>query len=168
MIFVTVGTILPFDRMIADMDSWAATHPDENVIAQIGDSMYLPRYMQYFRKKGGPEYLALLKSAELVVAHAGMGSVISAQENGIPIVLLPRLQERREHTTDHQLHSAEWLKTQRGVFVAATDAELPERIEQARIHGRFEAVLSQFAPQPFINRLRSFILDVDAAGSGQP
>ena len=165
MIFVTVGTVLPFDRMIADMDNWASTHPSEDVIAQIGDTAYIPKHMQYFRAKGGPEYLALLQSAELIVAHAGMGSVISALENGVPIVLLPRLQSRREHTTDHQMHSAAWLKNKPGVFVADTDAELPERIEQARAFGRFQAALNHFAPQVFTNRLRGFILD-DAAANG--
>ena len=35
MIFATVGTQLPFDRLIAAVDRWAGTRPGREVFAQI-------------------------------------------------------------------------------------------------------------------------------------
>jgi len=39
-----------------------------------------------------------MQNASVVVAHAGMGSVITAMQHNTPIVLLPRLLEAGEHT----------------------------------------------------------------------
>jgi hypothetical protein len=49
MILVTTGALLPFDRLIAVMDDWAARHPQTELFAQIGDGRYLPRHMPYLR-----------------------------------------------------------------------------------------------------------------------
>jgi len=35
-ILVTVGSMLPFDRLIEAMDKWAADHPGHSLFAQIG------------------------------------------------------------------------------------------------------------------------------------
>ena len=35
-IFATVGTQLPFDRLIRGLDSWAECNPEVEVFAQIG------------------------------------------------------------------------------------------------------------------------------------
>jgi len=36
MIFVTVGSMMAFDRLILSMDKWALAHPNSDVLAQIG------------------------------------------------------------------------------------------------------------------------------------
>ena len=36
-IFVTVGTQLPFDRLIAAIDSWAGKNAQADIFAQVGD-----------------------------------------------------------------------------------------------------------------------------------
>lgn len=49
-----------------------------------------------------PDLSGLMASADVVVAHAGVGSALSALEAGKVPVLVPRRARRREHVDDHQ------------------------------------------------------------------
>lgn len=157
MIFVTVGSMLPFDRLVRAADAWAAA-TDHEVFAQIGDSRYQPRHMAYARMLTPGEFMQKLRAASLVVAHAGMGTVISAMEAGKPIVVVPRRAADREVTTDHQIHTANWLKEKPGIYVAATEADVPSVIGSAL--AALDAAptpLQDSAPPEFISRIRSFL-----------
>ena len=73
MIFVTVGSMFPFDRMIRMMDEWASQHPEAEVLAQIGDGKYEPRHMRWQRIIAPNEYKKVVQSCRFLVAHAGTG-----------------------------------------------------------------------------------------------
>ncbi|MEO7381150.1 MAG: glycosyltransferase, partial [Paracoccaceae bacterium] len=107
------------------MDDWAAQTQRSDVLAQIGDGAYEPRHMQFIRRLSQAEFATTVERAELTVAHAGMGTVITAGRMGRPLVLLPRIQDRGEHTTDHQIATANWLRDRPGIYIADTDADLP-------------------------------------------
>ena len=157
MIFVTIGSMFPFDRLVRAMDAWAATHPEEEVLAQIGDGGFQPLHMRWLRRLDQDAFAGVAGQAELIVAHAGMGSVITAGQFGTPIVVLPRLKRRGEHNTDHQLATAGWLQSRPGVFVAPAEEELARRIAEARAaaDGRLPSLPSA-APPEFIDRLRAY------------
>ncbi len=159
MIFVTIGSMFPFDRLIRTMDAWAeargADAPD--ILAQIGDGGYEPRHMRWVRQLGFEDYNAAVAGADVVVAHAGMGSVITAGDKGKPIVLLPRRAALGEHTNDHQLDTAAWLRTRPGIYVATTEQELAARVAEALAGGGAAAgALDTAAPAAFLARLRAF------------
>ena len=158
MIFVTVGSVLPFERLIRALDDWSALHPEEDVFAQIGHAGYVPRHMRYERMLAPADCRRLYTEASLIVAHAGMGTVISAAEIARPIVLLPRRTMWREHTTDHQLHTARWLRGRPGVFIADTEAELEQRIEEARTCLLQHGNLSTTAPEEFTRMIRQALI----------
>ncbi len=122
------------------MDQWAAAHPGVEILAQIGEGTYEPRNMKSVRTLTRTEFDQQVRSSDLIVAHAGVGSVVTALEVQKPIVLLPRSAAAKEHTTDHQLHTAKWLTGRPGVFVALTDAELGPKIDEARAAGGHEAL----------------------------
>lgn len=153
MIFVTVGSMFPFNRIIEVMDGWAQRHPEEKVFAQIGNGSYLPAHMQYERMVSPGIFRKLNEEADIIVAHAGMGSVITASELGKPIVLLPRLAALKEHTTDHQLHTARWLKGRSGIYVAEENGDLDAQIDAARLAKSYER-LTKFAPKAFTDQIR--------------
>ena len=69
------------------------------------------------------ELHAAMASADVVVAHAGMGAAIAALEAGRVPVLVPRLPERGEQVDDHQLHVAADLAA-RGLAVAVDPEQL--------------------------------------------
>lgn len=158
MIFVTIGSMFPFDRLIRVMDGWAAANPGVETLAQIGDGAYEPVHMRWVRRLDQAAFARTVAGAWLIVAHAGMGSVITADEFGKPIVILPRLQDRGEHTTDHQVATANWLRARPGIHVADRDEDLGPRIAEALAA---DAPAPRFAPTAgpeFIARIRQCIL----------
>ena len=82
MIFVTVGSNQPFDRLIQAVDAWAKAHPSVDVFAQIGSGDFQPSHLRYTRSMSPADFRAGLEAAEIIVAHVGMGTIISALELG--------------------------------------------------------------------------------------
>lgn len=160
MIFVTIGSMFPFDRLIREMDRWAETTGERDMLAQIGTGSYVPRHMRHVRKLSQPDFAQAMAGAEMIVAHAGMGTVITAGRLGRPLVLLPRRKDWGEHTTDHQIATANWLRGKPGIFVADGDADLPDAIAAARAADLSGAArLPPVADPAFTGRLRAAILD---------
>jgi UDP-N-acetylglucosamine transferase subunit ALG13 len=124
--------MFPFDRLIRCMDEWAAATGEVDLLAQIGTGDFVPRHMRHQRRLSHADFAAAMAAAEIVVAHAGMGTVITAGRFGRPLVLLPRHEEWGEHTTDHQIATANWLRDKPGIFVADGDADLAPMIAAAR------------------------------------
>jgi UDP-N-acetylglucosamine transferase subunit ALG13 len=159
-IFVTIGSMFPFDRLIRAMDAWAAARPEAagGMLAQIGEGAYRPAHMRWVTRLGIAEYEATVAQAQLVVAHAGVGSVVTAGEHGRPIVVLPRRAHLGEHTSDHQMQTAGWLRGKPGVHVAETEAELAGCIDRALAEDPEAAGrLARSADPIFIARLRDFL-----------
>ncbi len=82
------------------------------------------------------ELVAAIRTADVVVTHAGVGLATLALENGKCPVLLPRRAARGEHTDDHQLQLASFLGA-RGLAVTADVPDLQvehlQRAQQTRI-----------------------------------
>jgi UDP-N-acetylglucosamine transferase subunit ALG13 len=84
---------------------------------------------------------------------------MTASQYGKPIVLLPRLQEWGEHTTDHQIATANWLRDKPGVHVADRDADLGPRIAAALAAGAPRVpTFPPEAPPEFLARIRRCVL----------
>jgi UDP-N-acetylglucosamine transferase subunit ALG13 len=155
-IFVTIGSMFPFDRMIRAMDAWAAGR-EEEIVAQIGEGRFEPRHMAWVRRLERPDYAARIAGARLVVAHAGVGSIVAAGEQGKPIVVLPRRAALGEHTSDHQVETVGWLRGRAGIHVADGEAELPACIAAAAVAAAAGERIAAAADPAFIARLRRFI-----------
>ena len=75
-IFVTIGSMFPFDRLIRAMDAWAASRaasadgPAE-LLAQIGDGGYEPVHMRWVRSLPREDYARAVAGARIVVAALG-------------------------------------------------------------------------------------------------
>ncbi len=158
MIFVTVGSMLPYDRLVCVMDAWCAAEQGHTAFAQIGEGSYTPEHMQWARALPPAEFGRMIRSADIIVAHAGMGSIITAMEAGKPIVVMPRRVAYREVTTEHQVHTVGWLLGKPGIFVADDEAALPAAIGAARQYQASDSTtLANVAPPEFVARFRSFL-----------
>ena len=73
MIFATVGSQEPFDRLIRAVDEWAASRGRFDVLAQIGNSNLRPRHIEFTKFLEPLEFNRLIREASVVIAHAGMG-----------------------------------------------------------------------------------------------
>ncbi|PTX57934.1 UDP-N-acetylglucosamine transferase subunit ALG13 [Litoreibacter ponti] len=131
MIFVTVGTQLPFPRLISQMDS-LADRTDEPILAQTGVAGSTVA-MESFPTCTAPEMEHFCDAARLIVAHAGIGTVLMARRLGKPLVVVPRSHELGEHRNNHQIATARSLAGRPGIRVAwdvaDVEAFLSEDIE---------------------------------------
>lgn len=130
MILLSVGKQLGFDRLVMAMDA-IAPQLGHDVIAQTGAGTFSPRNMQAQAHFSAEEFEQLVAAADLIVAHAGIGSVLSARRHGRPIVLMPRRAELREHRNDHQLATAHQLRGRSQIFIADRESDLPGQIAAA-------------------------------------
>lgn len=128
-IFVTVGTQLPFDRLIRAIDDWAGGN-DVDAFAQIGPSQYQPRNMRWTGFITPTDCRMRVLEAQLIVAHAGMGSILTAMECAKPIIIMPRRAELGEHRNDHQVATARKFSEMSlpGVTVAMDESDLVVRL----------------------------------------
>lgn len=130
-VFVTVGTQLPFDRLISAVDRWAA-HSDAEVFAQTGESLLRPRNIAFRDFLDSAETNERIRTADLVVAHAGMGTILTRCETGLPMIVMPRRAHLGEHRNDHQLATTRRLSHLPGLWVVADEEELYERLADFR------------------------------------
>ncbi len=129
MILVTVGMQLAFDRLIAAMDALAPDLEGE-VIAQTGKGTYEPAHMSARPAIPPAQFEQMVLGSRLIVSHAGIGSVLTAQRFAKPIVLMPRRAELGEHRNDHQLATARKLAGRSGIMVAMDESELADAIHE--------------------------------------
>ena len=126
MIFVTVGTQLPFDRLVRTVDAWAAGAGAAAGFAQIGDGGYRPAHLEWTAYLPEAAFRAKAMAARLIVSHAGIGNLLLALQLCKPIVLMPRRFALNEHRNDHQLATADRLRSLPGVMVADDEAALAD------------------------------------------
>lgn len=131
MIFVSVGSQAPFDRLIRAVDEWARLRGRADVFAQIAKGAYPPTNMKFTDFVDPSEFKRLAQEAQLMVAHAGMGSIISALELGKPIVVMPRRACFSETRNDHQVAAAKHFGEQGRIIVALDEREVPEKLDYA-------------------------------------
>lgn len=99
MIFVALGTqAYPFDRLLRGLDG-----VEEELVIQGGSSTHRPAGATWFDFLDFPELVQYVRTARVVVAHAGVGTVMTALGEGKRPVVVPRLVRHREAVDDHQL-----------------------------------------------------------------
>jgi len=157
MIFVTVGTQLPFDRLIKAVDEWAARNNRNDVFAQIGpEHAYRPRHIQFAHFIAAPECRRWVERADIIVSHAGMGTIISALELGKPLIVMPRRCELHEHRNDHQVATVERLGSRATVRVANDAASLVQGLDEMTRWKAGRPITKTASPQ-LLNAIRLFV-----------
>jgi UDP-N-acetylglucosamine transferase subunit ALG13 len=158
MIFASVGSMLPFDRLVRAVDEWAAAHPSEEVFLQIGRGEYEPRHAPFVRMMPHTEYRQRLEGCDLFVAHVGMGSILQSLEARKQLLMLPRRVSLREHTTDHQLHTAARFREVQGLLIVDdVDALQAAMSRLLREPLPTSSGLARHAPQPMLDRVAEYL-----------
>lgn len=153
-----MGSQTPFDRLIRAVDEWARdVGTAVEVVAQIGSGEYEPKSIRWVRSLSPAEFRDHCSRARLVVAHAGMGSVLTAMEFGKPLLLLPRRGALRETRNDHQLATAKWLELKTGIWVAHGEAQIGVLLPKVLSQTKDLPAQDGAALMPLISGLRNFI-----------
>lgn len=156
MIFVTVGDSMPFDRLVHTVDTWAKSRQRTDVFAQIGTEGREPAFIPWVRRMDPVEFKHRLETADFIVAHAGMGTVLTALIAGKPLLVLPRLGDLRETRNDHQTATARHMAAAGRLTAAYTEAELTDRLDHLD-QITSVARIGPFATPPLIAALRTII-----------
>lgn len=156
MIFVTVGTDLPFDRMMRVIDDWARGHNRRDIFAQIGEGGWRPGFIQHAEFLQPPEFKKRFNEASLIISHAGMGTILSALFYGKPILVMPKRASLGEHRNEHQMATARRMSGSGLVSMAADETELRrmlDRLEDLPAGRR----IGPYAGPGLTDKLRDFI-----------
>ena len=120
MIFVTLGTQnFPFNRLLELVDDLVAEGViKDEVFAQTGCSTYLPRNYAYVDFLKPEDYNRCITEAELIIAHAGVGTIMNCLKGRRKLIVVPRSKDYNEHVDDHQFEIAEEF-AKKGYLLAA-------------------------------------------------
>ncbi len=155
MILLTVGSMFPFDRLVRAVDEHvAAGRITEEVVAQIGDGRYEPRHMPFHRFLPRLDFEALLERADMLLSHAGAGTIAMALEHDKRLLVLPRLARHAEHVNDHQIATARRFEELQHVLVAYETDQIPARLQALR---GFQPRQRHAAPQRLAERIGRFL-----------
>ncbi len=121
---------MPFDRLVRTVDEWAGRRRRTDVFAQIGTTQWRPSHVRWTEFLGKPDaFRSHVAEADAIVAHAGMGSILSALELGKPILVMPRRGDLRETRNDHQIATAKRFLAQGRIFVAFDEEHLLQKLD---------------------------------------
>lgn len=112
-VVVTVGTLAySFRRLFARLS--AILPPDSEVLWQTGQTPVHGLAVNATPFIDPDSLDQAMRRADVVIAHAGIGSALASLDAGRPPILVPRRKRYGEHVDDHQLEIAETLSA-RGV-----------------------------------------------------
>lgn len=126
---MSLGTELwPFDRAA---DRMLTLLPEADIVWQTGVTEVVRDGRRLDQWVPAKDLYRAFAESDVVVTHAGVGSVLSALNQGKVPVILPRRAEHREMVDDHQLEFAEMIDA-RGLAVSVDPADLTrEHLERA-------------------------------------
>lgn len=122
MIFVTCGSSnVPFNRMMEAL----RLLPADELCVQHGTARRPPcaeahPYLPF------DEIVARMETANVVICHAGVGSIICAVRAGHVPIVFPRLKRYGEVVDDHQVELAQALASRKSAVLACTAEEIAD------------------------------------------
>ncbi|MEM9433452.1 MAG: glycosyltransferase [Pseudomonadota bacterium] len=130
MIFVTVGTQLAFPALI-DAVAELTKDQGERIIAQVGPDRLDRDGIESFDFMDPANFEAFFSAARVVIAHAGIGTVLSAIKHQKPLIVMPRRFALGEHRNDHQAATVRQLEGRPGIYVARTQADIARHLSSS-------------------------------------
>ena len=120
--FVTVGNATqPFSRLLAAVVAARDVLP-QPVMVQYGHNVFNEGGFSAVDFLGMEAFQRQIEQADLVILHAGAGSIITTLKAGKVPVVMPRRADLGEHVDDHQRELVDQLEAT-GRIVIAQDAQ---------------------------------------------
>ena len=134
MILVMLGTQNnSFHRLLEEIDNLIEKGIiTDEVVVQAGHTKYDSKNMKIFGLISQEKLEELIKKADLVITHGGVGSIITSLKKGKKVIALPRLHKYQEHVNDHQKEIVETFN-EKGYIIGVQDVKkLQEAIERSK------------------------------------
>ena len=119
----------------------------EKVIAQKGYTKFDSKDMILYNQVPIEEMKKLINSADLIITHGGVGSIITSIEQGKKVIAVPRLKKYNEHVNDHQLDIIKSFD-EMGYIIGIEDvAQISEALEK----------IKEFEPKEYVQNTGNII-----------
>ena len=132
MILATVGTQLPFPRLLEALDRLAVSHSLQ-IVAQTCGNLAGARAIEQHEFLAPADFEKLASEARVIVGHAGIGTIFAASRACKPLVLYPRRVALGEHRNDHQMATSASVADREGIHVAWDDPGLEQWLLSDRL-----------------------------------
>ena len=149
MIFVILGTQdKTFPRLLEAVEKQIVKgNIKDKVIAQVGSTKFKSNNMEIVEFMSVEDFNKNIDKADLIITHAGVGTILTALNKNKKIIAAARLKEYGEHVNDHQIQIVEKF-SEEGYVLPLTDFEkLDEVVKKAK----------DFTPNKFVSNKENFI-----------
>ncbi len=149
MIFVTLGTQdKPFERLIKAVEEQVIRgNIKDEVIVQAGFTKYKSEKIKILEYIPIDEFEKYIKQADIIITHAGVGSIIMALENNKKVIAGARLKQYGEHVNDHQLQILDNFSENGYILKLDRFEDLDKVLEKAK----------NFVPKKFESNNKNFV-----------
>lgn len=153
MIFVTLGTQdKQFKRLLDLIEN---SHIEDEIIVQAGYTKYSSNKMKIYDYLEKSLFEKYIYEADLVISHAGVGTIVSSLKRGQKVLAVPRLAKYGEHHNDHQLQIAD-AYYQKGYIEVLKDGE--DIDEKLKMMKKFKPKKFVANNEIFVNKLKDYIM----------
>jgi len=161
MIFLTVGTQFPFDRLIKAVDKAVRdVLADEEIFAQIGDSSYEPVNFKATKRMNAELFDKYVRNCSAIISHSGMGTIEAALSNSKPMLVMPRLKRFGEVVNDHQAAIAKNFDAEGYLLAAYDENDIRKKLIELKTFIPKKRINSS---DGVINRISQFLNSIEKA-----
>jgi beta-1,4-N-acetylglucosaminyltransferase len=165
MIFLTVGTQFPFDRLVRTIDELLGNGTlNDSVFGQIGASTYQPKNFPAVPALDKRAFDQHFEQAQAIISHGGTGSIMMAIDRHKPLLAMPRLRRFGEVVNDHQVGFSIRFAALGYILVALNEQELPAKVAQLK---SFRPAVRQAEPERVAQRIVGFLDDTQQIVTGR-
>ncbi|SRR5574344_1298471 len=156
MILILLGTQdKPFERILkAVSKSIKSGNIKDKVIAQVGCTKYDLDDITCFDFKPKEEVQELIKEADMVITHGGVGTIIECISNDKKVIVVPRLKKYKEHTNDHQLQITKEFADKKYIIPLYDVKNLNKALDEVKT---FMPLKYESNQENFVNSIRNYI-----------
>lgn len=145
MILVTLGTQKEqFTRLLDYIEN---SNIEDEIIVQAGYTKYQSKKMKIFDFISYEEMNKYIDKADIIITHAGTGSVLTPLKKGKKVIACARLSKYNEHVDDHQVELVEVFKEE-GYLLELSDEEPLDEIMRK---------IKKFNPKKYNSNTKKFI-----------
>lgn len=157
MFFVTLGTQdKEFKRLLIEIERLIHVGIiKEKVIAQIGNTKFESNKIKIIKFTYQNQMEELIKSADIIITHGGVGTIIEGINLGKKIIAVPRLKKYKEHVNDHQLQIIQNFNDNGYIIGVNSVDEIGSAIEKIK---NFVPKQYKSNKQNFLNKLENSII----------
>lgn len=156
MIFVTLGTQdKSFSRLLDAIEKQIKNGTiKEKVIVQAGYTDYISENMEILKMIPMEEFDKYIKECDLLITHAGVGSIMTGLSNNKKVIAAARLKEYNEHTNNHQIQIATEFSKEGYIIYLDNFDNLDKALEKVKT---FKPKKFKYNNKNFINIIENFI-----------